>query len=297
MPRRRAIGLLGTTLVAVVVPGLRSRAASASMSTRSATCGRDRRTCMKGAEANFEVYCCPAPSWQWFCGGQDNSYRCINTCKSGTKFPCTALIPHRDSGINGVCCDRKLHSGCSRIGPPRQAWAPSCCPKGFGFCGGVCCQPPNRCKNGRCKCPNGTESCDGRSCCKRGQSCKECFSFGTQALPSPNDIDGSVVGRRCCPSERPYCCGDTCCKEFGCCGGTCCPFPSRRCARSRGRDVCCSRARLTTDGDDWVCCPAGTISDGFGGCCPASAPECCGGPRGTQCGAKQICVRGACVSP
>ena len=217
MPRRRAMRVIGVSLVAVAVPGVGPRLARAQSGVcLSTTCGKDRRCCQKGAEENFRTYCCPSPSWQWFCGGQDNGYRCINTCPRGAKtFPCTALIAHPESGINGVCCDRRIHSGCVPIGPPRekrpdgtfvpsQEWKPSCCPKGagFGFCNETCCQAPNRCKGGRCRCPNGAESCDGRRCCKAGDACRACFHFGTEFSPRPNDQHTPSSAASVAPSPR-----------------------------------------------------------------------------------------------
>jgi hypothetical protein len=230
----------------------------------------------------------------------------------GRAFPCTALIAHPESGINGVCCDSGIHSGCVRMGPsaekrpdgstvPSQAWKPSCCPKGpgFGFCNGVCCQAPNRCKSGKCRCPNGAESCDGRKCCRTGDVCKECRRWGTEFFPrDPNGIDLHVVGRKCCPRGLPHCCGTTCCKHLGCCGTKCCRYPDSQCTRVGAKDVCCPRERATVARGHWSCCPAGTVAVPVGGCCPPSDPLCCGGSGVpvVSCGSR-LCVRGACVNP
>lgn len=314
MPRRRAVRVIGVSLAATMVPGVGARLArAASGSTAQVTCRGDRRTCQKGADRDFEKYCCPSPSWQWFCGGQDNAYRCINMCPKGAKtFPCTALVAHPASGINGVCCDRRFHSGCVPIGPPRekrpdgtfvpsQEWKPSCCAKGpgFGFCNNVCCQAPNRCKSGKCRCPNGADSCDGRQCCKRGETCAECQSWEPTYFPrQPSAFDPETVGRKCCP-KGSSCCGTTCCKRLGCCGTKCCPFPDSQCTRTGGRNVCCPRARATYAGGHWACCPAGTAAvDVIGGCCPPGDPFCCGGSGVpvVSCGSR-LCVRGACVNP
>jgi hypothetical protein len=311
MPRGRAVRVVGVSLAASIVPGVRSRVARAAPA--QVTCRGDRRTCQKGAEASFEKYCCPSPSWRWFCGGQDNGYRCINQCPSGGKtFPCTAAIAHPESGINGVCCDRRLHSGCVPVGPaaekrpdgslvPSQTWKPSCCPKGagFGFCNDTCCQAPNRCRSGKCRCPNGAESCDGRKCCKAGEKCAQCYRFRTNFVSSPTGDQGiDIVGRKCCPKQTS-CCGETCCKEFGCCGTKCCPHPKSRCTRVGAKDVCCPSARATAAAGHWRCCPAGTVaSEGISGCCPPGDPTCCGGVGvpAVNCGTK-LCVRGACVNP
>jgi hypothetical protein len=181
---------------------------------------------------------------------------------------------------------------------PAEPWKPSCCPKELG-CGGVCCQPPNRCKGGLCMCPDGSRSIDGRTCCRRGQRPVECFSGGTRAGAEEPALDLQLVGRKCCPSTRRFCCGSTCCKEVGCCNNTCCPVP-KQCALQRGRKVCCPRERLTFLSDQYVCCPAGTLAvrPEARGCCPPGAPECCGAVGDPNpCTGGKICVRGTCVAP
>lgn len=311
MPRRRAVRIIGASIAAAALHGVSPRLARAQVGCTARTCRGDRRCCQKGAEADFATYCCPAPSWQWFCGGRANNYRCINQCVGRTTFPCTASIPHPESGINGICCDRRYHIGCTRIGPPAekrpdgevvpsQEWKPSCCPRGFGFCGGLCCEPPNRCKDGRCVCPDGSASLDGRRCCPRGQHRAECLSVETGFTAEDTHLVGSLVGVKCCPSARPYCCGTTCCGQLGCCGTKCCPAESSRCASWRGRKICCPKARVALDGGQQICCPAGTraVPNPPGGCCPPSTPECCGShASGTPaCGPGKICVRGTCVA-
>ena len=186
-------------------------------------------------------------------------------------FPCTALIRHPESGINGVCCDRKLHSHCEPVGKPAtccygqplkcepmgeaacrargataqwapsEEWKPSCCPKAFG-CGGVCCQPPKRCKSGRCRCPDGSESCDGSTCCPKGKNCATCYD--TKPMLKGPAGRGQVrrtteVGKKCCPRGQ-RCCQRTCCRGDSCCGNMCCPS-GQYCATSvpGGRDICC----------------------------------------------------------
>jgi len=319
MPRQRAVRVIGAALAVSMVPGVRPRLGrTATNSSTQVICRGDRRECQKGAEANFAKYCCPSPSWQWFCGGQQNGYRCTNTCPSSKRtFPCTAAIAHPESGINGVCCDRRIHSGCVRIGPPAekgkdeegkpvvvpsQAWKPSCCPKGpgFSFCGGVCCEQPNRCRNALCFCPDGTQSLDGRRCCRRGQQAVDCLSVGTALTRQAPHLDASLVGRKCCPSSKPHCCGTACCAELGCCGTKCCPADRSRCASWRGQKVCCPTARVAILGDEQVCCPSGTVGvpNPPGGCCPQSATECCGSLASGRpaCAPGKICVRGACVN-
>jgi len=294
MPRRRALRVVGVTLATFAVPGIRPRGAGAQsgVCTKS-TCGTDQRCCTRVTGAGLETYCCPRPSWQFQCGGQSNGYRCINTCTGTKKFACTAAIAHPASGINGVCCDRRYHSGCVRIGrpaerrpdgtrAPSEEWKPSCCPKGpgFGFCGGLCCEPPNRSRNGVCRCPDGTASLDGRKCCKRGEHAAECFSAGTAFIELATTMDASLVGRKCCPAAKPSCCGTACCAEFGCCGDRCCSHKTSRCASWKGKKTCCPKRRVTNVRDEQICCPAGTISVtlGFPACCPQPRRSAAGGP-------------------
>jgi hypothetical protein len=334
MPRRGALRLLAASVAAVAVPGLRPRAAAARP-TASAPCGPDRRECQKGAEASFQKYCCPPPSWRFFCGGRSTGYRCVNQCgPGGTTFPCTALFPHPESGINGVCCDRKLHSHCEPVGKPAtcchgqpikceplgeaacrakggaaqwapsEQWKPSCCPKPFG-CGGVCCQPPNRCQGGRCRCADGSESCDGSTCCPKGKQCETCWDVTSQLSdggPSP-PWRKTKVGKQCCPRGQ-RCCRKTCCRGESCCGDRCCP-PGRLCAVSipGGKDVCCPGDRLfgIRAPNRAACCPVGTVKTKHG-CCPPNEQDCCPAidPSTGQtidCEARGgVCARGRCVA-
>ncbi len=332
MARRGALRLLGASVAAVAVPGLRPRAAAARP-TASAPCGPDRRECQKGAEAGFEKYCCPAPSWKFFCGSERTGYRCENQCIPPAGFPCTALIRHPESGINGVCCDRKLHSHCEPVGKPAtccygqpfkcepmgqaacrakgataqwapsEEWKPSCCPKAFG-CGGVCCQPPKRCKSGRCRCPDGSESCDGSTCCPKGKNCATCYdTTSVGVLKGPVSSVGwqrTKVGKKCCAPGQ-MCCRRTCCRGITCCGDKCCP-DKQLCAASvpGGKDTCCPVNRIMSvpPSNRFRCCPAGTVTTNFG-CCPPNERDCCppvdGNGRPIDCQARgMICVRGRC---
>src|SRR5262245_3114507 len=93
MPRRRALRVLGTTIVAAAVPAFATRSAGAATVVRP-RCGQDGRVCR---EFTNDEYCCGPPSWQFFCGGKKG--QCVNMCNGPTAFPCTALIPHPESGI------------------------------------------------------------------------------------------------------------------------------------------------------------------------------------------------------
>ena len=316
MPRRRALRVLGASLSAAAVPTLRASPAGARTRRSSVACRGDQRTCQKGAEKNFEEYCCPPPSWQFHCGGEDTSYRCVNMCTGRFAFPCTATVRHPESGINGVCCDRRYHSKCQPIGPsatccygnpvkckpmgkaacaaikdankywaPAELWKPRCIACKGPMCGSGakarCCDPPNVCRNGACQCPMG----------RRWAQCNDVGS------------DSSVrSGERCCPSSAPTCCVTKCCK-YGCCHDKCCAA-REVCARSVGGDVCCPQNRLVViggaGGDSFHCCPAGTrASSDRLTCCPPNNPTCCrdrSAAGSIACPGGKICVDGACVT-
>ena len=323
MPRRRALRVLGATIVAVAAPAPGARPARAA-TVAQPRCGPDRRVCR---EFTKDQYCCGRPSWQFFCGSKKG--QCVNMCAGGTKFPCTALIAHPESGINGVCCDRRYHSRCRPVGKaatccygnpvtckpmgeaackkqpkrlynepplwaPSERWKPSCesC-RQEQMCENkrldisdpsrwVCCVPPNTCQQGVCK-------------CKDGRNATQCLFVGTHVYENANEIDGEIVGQKCCPESARYCCGTTCCKSFGCCGEKCCPRSTSVCASAGGRKVCCPFKRVTSIADNAaICCPAGTVANpSTGGCCPPGFLDCC---RSVNCGEK-VCVEGTCVNP
>ena len=324
MPRRQAVRLIGTSLAAVAVSGVRLPTGRAAPARRAVKCLADQRTCQKGAEAKFAEYCCPRPSWQFFCGGQDNGYKCINQCKGPANFPCTALIADRDAGRNGVCCDITIHSGCNQATKypddltcpkpfPGKKPDPKCLPgtrdpragtlyrtSGGGsvpqctFCAGTMCENErlDPADPSRWVCCIEPSRCDQGVCrCKNGRYATRCLSVGTRAVFDP-EIDFTIIGHKCCPEDARYCCGSTCCKTPGCCGTKCCPDSTSHRALSRGRKVCCPRERITsTGGGSFVCCPVGTVANpSTGGCCPKGSLDCC---KNVHCGEK-LCVRGRC---
>jgi len=294
VPRSRALRQIGSMLVATSLPGAafaRSRRAAPAKK-----CRPDERTCREFTE---QAYCCRPPSWQFFCGKQRD--RCINMCAGPTKFPCTGLIPDRLSGVNGVCCDTRIHSGC-RPDNPRQRMSgggsiPECIPCTGTRCGpnkrfGInhpqrwtCCEKPNTCREGVCKCRDGKTSCGGTECCKKGKTCARCVD-GDSAT---RYLTGSV---KCCgPKEE--CCINRCCKpDQDCCLGQCCPRGTQ-CAREGGRDVCCPDGRVVYESDRNYCCPSGTYPQEKGGCCPPGLESCCAGENCTR---GSVCVNGTCVA-
>ncbi len=287
MPRRGALRLLGASVAALAVPGLRPSTSRAAPARRSATCRPDGRTCQKGAEKNFEEYCCPSPSWQFLCGRQATGYACVNVCPGPGKFPCTALIADRYAGKNGVCCDQRLHSGCNQavkdpsgriVKTSGGGSVPQCVP-----------QKP---------CPDGRDRCKTVCCSKRTECVLEYWETAKQ-------FDSKPKRGRCCSAPARWSCGATCCPEGRkCCGNKCCPSGDV-CASILQRDVCCPRDRLLGRYfGTKVCCNKGTVrtSQFYPWCCPPGQPDCCppldpdGQPIDCQ-SRGQICDRGVCVNP
>lgn len=312
MPRRRAVRVIGVSIAAVAVPGMRPRLGRAASTLQADKCpeGSGRRQCWTAPDwvpgrPDPQPYCCNYPEQQWVCGDKANGYKCRDTCPprnpltgdkqeptwSSAKFP--GGRPQRYN-----CCIRP-----DTI--PREG---DCLPNcrlpinGNGvLCGRTCCPPGQRCKRpstGECvPCPRRQEAC-GRTCCKSGQRCRPCFERANDYSSSSIEQNGR---EKCCgPNEK--CCRDTCCKfETTCCGGQCCASDTA-CAARRGRYVCCSTARTVLIDDHAFCCPIGTVPVRRKGCCPPGDPNCCpptdnlGGVLNCA-GRGQICVNGNCVNP
>ena len=287
MPRRRALRLVGAAAAALSLPGLRPSTARANPRRRSAViCGSDRRTCQKGAEANFEQYCCPSPSWQFFCGAQKTSYACVNMCSGVNAFPCTALIADRFAGQNGVCCDSRIHSGCNRaVKDPEGRIVRT---SGGGSM--PQCIPAKPCPDGRKRCKD--------TCCSRKARCVE------SRLDDAEGFDKNPRrAQKCCSAPTFKSCLGTCCPgDRACCRSQCCP-KGDVCASALGRDRCCPPNRLLgTRAGTKICCLEGTVRTGFFSCCPPGKPDCCppidAAGQPIDClSIGKICDRGACVHP
>lgn len=327
MPRRRALRFIGAVLVATSFP--RPAFGSNRRPARASKCGKDQRVCR---EFTDKEYCCPAPSWQFFCGSR--SRQCLNMCEGGTKFPCTAKIPHPESGINGVCCDFRYHSRCEPVGKPPECcygnpdklipvkcvrmgeaqckakpnfvswvderWKPRCI-----ACRGEMCGPNKSVPDddpqvrARWTCCKPPATCRKGVCkCKDGrESCDEkCCQRGedcTTCYEVTFDLSDTLVGRKCCKTDHE-CCGNKCCKKL-----------DEQCVYFKGETVCCPIARTFVSGigtklpPTGFCCPAGTVARRFG-CCPLGDQSCCP-PQDSQgnplsCG-QNVCINGQCVTP
>lgn len=271
LPRRGALRLLGSLVVAAATPGsaaAATRATSAIKSTGSVFWCKAKVRAADGQPCN---------------GGGD----CDGECCGGGELCCT-----------GVCCNPRTQrcgpvtggrGSCVRCPGPARCGA-KCCPGKSVCCtvGKPCCTPPNKCQGGVCRCPNGMPSCNGKDCCTKQERCARCYEIGSGDISSVR-----VVGHKCCPPLSD-CCRNTCCKPGEtCCGANCCP-PGTSCAVAGGKDVCCPKERINTIDDVQVCCPAGTVPV-VGGCCPAGSEECCADE--IACLSPTICINGACAHP
>ena len=334
MPRRRALRLMGTSLVVVAVPGLRPRIAPAAQPTRLAGCGDDRRCCPRLENVGTGPdWPCGPPARRYGCGdARLQPDVCIDLCpppgvpgssaeKASDGFTAFVCCPKNtrpcitDRGEEATCCGDDqtcLKTATALVGlgccPDNLVCRNECCAPSQVCrngrcescaeperCGRVCCKPPNRCVAGVCRCPTGQKSCDGTACCGDTKTCAPCSDEGS------GDID--IVGKKCCPPTQ-HCCGDRCCpRSTSCCHSKCCPARTE-CALSRGKDVCCPSARVATLrrqlGGLSVCCPRGTVGTEEG-CCPPGSPECCPplDDDGVEfvCSKGKVCVRGRCVKP
>ena len=233
MPRRRVLRLAGASLVAVVFPGSRALAARATPSRASACVGKQRR-CQKGADGNFEEYCCPPGGGGngnfYHCGSTANNYACIDKCK---------LIGIQDGTGPWNRCGEEL-----------------------------CCRPSFGCKKGQCvPCPSNV-GCD-YACCKRGERCKICAKHELWEAP-----DVLAERRKCCPKGQSCCgktCVPSTRGVF-CCNGKLCPSSKPFCAHTLSAHFCCSRAQFVHDSG--TCCPTGTVATAGGDCCPPGQRTC-----------------------
>lgn len=274
MPRRRALHVMGASLLAIMVPGVRPSMARAAPAAQPPTCGPNRNRC-RGATTDggvIEYYCCPAPAWKLQCGGKSNGYKCVNRCKESAKqFPCESL-PDRLGWTNGVCCPRPFYKVCNPKGPE----CTTCEAMGLKPCGKsgrVCCDPDTQvCRSPnsspRCVCKVGS-TCEAK-CCKKSETCQECVWEGNSLATFVN------LRRKKCCKKGELCCGGECCEGKTCCGHTCCPS-GQFCAASKrgfglGPDVCCPRERLYKQDGKNACCPVGQIFIDTLGICQGSAP-------------------------
>ena len=136
--------VMGASLAAAAIPGVRPSIAGAAPNRDGYTCNpnvetccdKDERVCHKDAPVpQNKGYCCPAPSWRWGCGSEANGYTCVDQCGRKHLFPCTGRRPDKFSGVNGLCCDDRYHSRCDPDAKPPLSGGgsrPMCVPKTCG---------------------------------------------------------------------------------------------------------------------------------------------------------------------
>lgn len=114
MPRRRVVRLIGASLIAMSVPGLRPEGIGArSTAICDAGCGPDVRACPRLVQgAPGPPLCCGAPARRYRCEGTWFEPVCVDTCPNGN--PCPGA---------------KWSDGCAEF---------------------RCCKPPSTCMNGAC---------------------------------------------------------------------------------------------------------------------------------------------------
>jgi len=248
MPRRRAVRLIGASLVAVAVPGVSPRV-SRAMIAAGAKCP-DGSTCTDPKAPT----CCsekPSPlSGSYTCRGPTQICCCGNTqCDAATER-CVCPVGHgnpggqcapkcaleyghgwKDCGLdccppykeceNGECvsCEDKGKKTCSSYDNKSSH---ECCARGTECCADMtstdCCGPKQTCKPaGRnhvtCKCNRTTDTKCGSDCCKPGQFC----------LTRLEEVDDFIQVTRTC---KPRCRGTKCGVGI-CCG------PGMKCTRGR----------------------------------------------------------------
>ena len=293
MPRRRALRIIGASLAVIAVPGISPRAAHGGVRrTKAGPCGEDVRACptiVQGGSGPDK--CCGAPALRWGCAGTNPDRTiCVDLC-AAPNTPCPGV--DEDGDIVFKCCQAPRTIGCCK-----GECTPNCkllFGDGFTPCCAECCNPGQRCKDGRCVvvCPDGRDRCRGK-CCEPKQQCRNGICCPDARLCGPN---------LCCP-ESSECCVNTrfgsddprrwaCCKPPNRCDNGVCRCPSGR--RSCGGAACCGEGRTcdicvdegSSGGPDIVgekCCRR-SESCCIDKCCPAGS-ECCHAtccPRGTTC--------------
>jgi hypothetical protein len=255
MPRRRAVRLLGGSMVAALVPAAAPRLALGAPATRRAgECGRGVLGCptiVQGASGPDK--CCGSP-YRFVCGGTPAAPTCDPRCPAPSTLCPTGKKDKDDVAIEN-CCVAPRSIGCCK-----GECIPNCkllFGEGHTPCCASCCPPGQTCKNGECvaPCPAGRVRC-GRVCCKKGETCKK---------------------GKCCPTGQG--CGSSCCGR-----GSKCAFATLAGASQR---VCCPENRLVSSKIQGkatrFCCPetGGPASmrtvavEGGTACCPPNRPDCC----------------------
>lgn len=305
MPRRGALRLLGSAVVAAALPGVHARPARAyGMPTcepgteELCSNGKGSDVCMPAGGnccifPDIVVGCRPG----YRCGDSRNA-PCICDGEECGSQCCNKNEQCDDDGTCTSCkAERRCGGKCCREGAVcRNESTGLCCVKTWRVCGSdqgnlkccppldtccfnnrkktyTCCDKEHPCVNGRCQCKKGETPCGDDDCCTKNEDCSK---------------------GKCCPKGKVNC-GGRCCDKEDCCGSKCCDGPSRICVNGK----CCPGERLIGAGTRSArCCPPGTEA-GSGlnrnTCCPENDPDCCrDGSVKLTCGKGKTCVSGTC---
>lgn len=226
MPRRRAVRVIGASLVAIALPGIsppRARAFSDECETRSGRLGSFSCSRFDRATGKLECKYCGYPFQRYQCV----DYKCVDGCKTaaratGKKTQATWSAATDPNG-------RPLKFECCPIPDtiPRDG---ECLPncgllyrgEGYVQCGMECCPPGETCKivQGKQKCVPCANTCRPQNgnaiCCNKGEDC--CFNDTTAACCGPKQTcKAAKVKQATCVCESGKKCGSDCCRK----GETC----------------------------------------------------------------------------
>ena len=147
MPRRHAVRLLGVTLVAAAVPGMRPGLALGRRSACDLGCGDNVRACPRVVSGGTgPPLCCGSPATRYICGGTPAAPTCIDTCTGPNDVPCPGARRDFDGCIDFICCkkpDRCVNRTCEPVCPPERSGCGLCCAAGQ-YCDrarNMCCNP------------------------------------------------------------------------------------------------------------------------------------------------------------
>lgn len=298
MPRRRALRVVGTSLVGAMVAGTSPLRASAALGRRSEVCkGKPTKCNCSGAIA----WCptgCPYDIWKCECQpfGKGVQAVCVSTS--------TCPEPQRHCGPccpNGQRCNTLLgECDCSGVTdepcPPYGRTKPkACCRKGTTCCANntssTCCGPDQTCQAaGRtkavCKCKPGKGTPCGTKCCEKGRACCPAPTNGELRCCDKGEFCTELGG--CCPKSTTICKSargsdccrkdETCLKQRGCCqttrvcGADCCG-PGEYCFWKKEGDLTplvgtCKNGCVASNVCGTQCCGSGYTCSGKA-CVPA----------------------------
>ncbi len=234
MPRRRALGVVGVTLVGLATGGAAGAARRPLVGTQASGCGKGYKVCSTGSDL-CRATCCPVHT----------------TCSIGPKSP-------RGCAISDGCCDpcNREKSQPDGKGGCRPGPIPDHCPcnPGQKKCGDACCEADEYCASSG-KVEGSGSSGLLRTCCKRGQDfCMRgrpprpfCCPRGTRCCFG---VQGGFVAAVCCFKGTQICDKGICRCKAGhtvACGKDCCHPARHKCCgtvhkRCVPKDVDCDDA-------------------------------------------------------